>query len=190
MRSSSVVTTALWLVATVAMLQGAQPTTQPGTAATPAAPAGTKAATQAPAKTPAQHVMAADQLTWGEAPPALPKGAQFAVLQGDPTAKSGGFTIRVKFPDGYKVMPHTHPSAENVTVVSGAIRVGMGREWNDATMQDMTAGGFAHMPANSPHYVQARGETILQVHGTSPFMLTYVNPADDPRKAAPTKPPS
>ena len=124
------------------------------------------------------------------APPALPKGAQVVVLHGDPTAKSGAYTLRAKFPDGYTVMPHTHPSAENVTVLSGALRVGMGREWKEATMQDLTAGGYAHMPANSPHYVKARGETILQVHGTAPFLLRYVNPADDPRKAAPTKPPS
>lgn len=189
MRSSFVVTTALCLVATVATLQGAWSSTQAGTAAPPA-PAGMKAATQAPAKAPAQHVTAADQLTWGEAPPALPKGAQVVVLHGDPTAKSGAYTLRAKFPDGYTVMPHTHPSAENVTVLSGALRVGMGREWKEATMQDLTAGGYAHMPANSPHYVKARGETILQVHGTAPFLLTYVNPADDPRKAAPTKPPS
>ena len=173
MRSSFVVTTALCLVATVATLQGAWSSTQAGTAATPG-----------------QHVTAADQLTWGEAPPALPKGAQVVVLHGDPTAKSGAYTLRAKFPDGYTVMPHTHPSAENVTVLSGALRVGMGREWKEATMQDLTAGGYAHMPANSPHYVKARGETILQVHGTAPFLLRYVNPADDPRKAAPTKPPS
>jgi quercetin dioxygenase-like cupin family protein len=32
---------------------------------------------------------------------------------------SGDFTIRLKMPDGYKVAPHTHPSRENVTVLSG-----------------------------------------------------------------------
>ena len=49
----------------------------------------------------------------------------------------------------------------------------------------MTAGSFARMPATMRHYVVVKSETILQVHGTGPFVLTYVNPADDPRGAAP-----
>ena len=185
MRKSWVVTTALCLVAAVATLQGAWSTGQVGstTPQTPAAPAGAKVATQAPGPAnQTRHIVTADQLTWGEPPPALPKGAQLAVLNGDPAAKTGSFTVRVKFPDGYKVMPHTHPTAENVTVLSGALRVGMGREWSEATMQELTAGAFAHMPANAAHYVQTRGETVIQIHGTSPFTLTYINPADDPRK--------
>jgi len=34
--------------------------------------------------------------------------------------------IRAKLPSGYKVPPHTHPTAENVTVLSGAFHIGMG----------------------------------------------------------------
>ncbi|MGI8839072.1 MAG: hypothetical protein ACR2H4_20910 [Pyrinomonadaceae bacterium] len=37
-------------------------------------------------------------------------------------------------------------------------------------------------PANMSHFAFASGETILQIHGTGPFAITYVNPADDPRK--------
>jgi len=143
-----------------------------------------KVAKAAPA---AGHLTMPDQITWGEGPPALPRGAQAAILYGDPAAKSGAFTVRLKMPDGYKVMPHTHPTAEYVTVLSGALRVGMSRNWEDAAMKELGAGGFAHMPAQTPHYVQAHGETMIQVSGQAPFMITYINPADDPRKAS-TKP--
>ena len=187
MRTSWVVTPALCLAATVATLQGAWSTSQVGSTG---APAPTEAAaprvpTEAPATAqPGAHVMAADRLTWGDGPPALPKGARLAVLHGDPAAADGPFTVRVKFPDGYKVMPHTHPTAENVTVLSGALRVGMGREWNEASMQELSVGGYGYMPPATPHYAHARGETVLQIHGTAPFALTYVNPADDPRTGA------
>src|SRR5262249_47173584 len=65
------------------------------------------------------HVMVTpEKLKWGPAPPSLPKGAEVAVLAGDPTKKEP-FTIRVKLPDGFKVPPHWHPTDENVTVIKG-----------------------------------------------------------------------
>lgn len=141
---------------------------------------------QAPA-TPAKQaahaapmVNAAD-LQWGAAPPAFNAGAQMAVVDGDP-AKPGPFVVRVKFPSGFKVMPHWHPTDENVTVISGTLAAGMGNKWDDAAMKTFTAGAFARMPKKAAHYVQAKEETIVQVHATGPFTLTYVNPDDDPRK--------
>lgn len=123
----------------------------------------------------------AADLKWGPAPPAFSAGAQMAVVDGDPT-KAGPFVIRAKFPAGFKVMPHWHPTDESVTVISGTLAAGMGEKWDDAAMKTFTAGAFARMPKKSPHYVQAKEETIVQVHGTGPFTLTYVNPNDDPRK--------
>ena len=128
---------------------------------------------------PAPMVNAAD-LKWGPAPPAFTAGAQMAVVDGDPT-KPGPFVIRAKFPAGFRVMPHWHPTDESVTVISGTLAAGMGEKWDDAAMKTFTAGAFARMPRKSPHYVQAKEETIVQVHGTGPFTLTYVNPNDDPR---------
>src|SRR5205085_10153718 len=59
-----------------------------------------------------EHVsLSADQLKWGAAPPAFPKGAQIAVLSGDPS-KEGLYVIRLKTPAGYKVAPHSHPFDE------------------------------------------------------------------------------
>jgi hypothetical protein len=33
------------------------------------------------------------------------------------------------------------------------------------------------------HFGFVKGETVLQLHGTGPWAIDYVNPADDPRKA-------
>src|SRR5438309_10821936 len=79
--------------------------------------AGTKKTT-AKAAGPAAVVVTPDKLQWGPAPPVFPAGAQFAVVAGDPT-KAGPFVVRIKAPDGYRIMPHWHPTAETVTVLSG-----------------------------------------------------------------------
>jgi quercetin dioxygenase-like cupin family protein len=138
---------------------------------------------QPPAPAPSTHALiTADSLKCGAPPPALPAGAEVAVLAGDPTVAGSQFTLRVKMPVGYKVAPHWHPSDEHVTVLQGALMVGMGDKFDEASMKTLTAGSFAAMPKEMRHYVQAKEATIIQVHGSGPFALTYVNPADDPRK--------
>src|SRR5258708_19966121 len=77
----------------------------------------------------AQNAFAPDQIKFGPAPPFLPAGAQLAVLEGDPMASSGDFTIRLKMPAGYKVAPHTHPNRENVTVISVPPTVGLSHQF-------------------------------------------------------------
>src|SRR5438876_11501195 len=75
----------------------------------------------------AVRVVKPDGLTWKDNP-ALPKGAQFAVLVGDRTKAGGVVVQRVKLPANYQVPPHTHPYAETVTVISGSLRSGMGEK--------------------------------------------------------------
>ena len=123
-----------------------------------------------------------DQLKWGPAPPSLPPGAQVAVLDGDPAQAGVPFAIRVKFPDGYKIAPHWHPTDENVVVLSGTFMVALGDKMDVAAMHTMTAGTYAKMPQRTNHYAMAKGETVVQVYGVGPFQVTYVNPDDDPRK--------
>ena len=140
------------------------------------------AVSQTPSPAPATHtILSADTLKWGPPPPALPAGAEAAVLAGDPATAGSQFTLRLKMPAGYKVSPHWHPADEHVTVLQGTLMVGMGETFDAATMKTLTAGSFVVMPKEMRHYVRAQTATILQVHGTGPFALTYVNPADDPR---------
>ena len=128
----------------------------------------------------AQNAFTADQVKYGPAPPFLPPGAQLAVLEGDPMASSGDFTIRLKMPDGYKIAPHTHPSRENVTVLSGTLKVGMGDQFDAGKMMSFGAGSFAYLDPSMHHYAAASGETVIQIHGMSPVQVNYINPADDP----------
>jgi hypothetical protein len=128
----------------------------------------------------AQNVFTPDQLKWGPPPPFIPAGAQLAVLEGNPMAPSGDYTIRLKMPDGYKIAPHTHPLRENVTVISGTLKVGMGDKYDDSKMTNFGAGSFAYLDPSMHHYAGAAGETVIQIHGQSPVKFNYINPADDP----------
>jgi hypothetical protein len=128
----------------------------------------------------AQNVFTPDQVKWGPAPPFLSAGAQLAVLEGDPMATSGDYTIRLKMPDGYRIAPHTHPLRENVTVISGNLKVGMGDQFDATKMMSFGAGSFAYLDPSMHHYAAASGETIIQIHGQSPVKFNYINPADDP----------
>lgn len=121
------------------------------------------------------------EVKWGAAPASVPPGAQGAVLQGDP-AKPGPFTLRLKLPDGYRIPPHYHPAIEHITVIQGTFVLGMGEKVDTATEKPLGAGSFAFMSAGMRHFVRAQGETIVQLHGTGPWGITYVNPSDDPRK--------
>lgn len=112
----------------------------------------------------------------------MPPGAKLAVSEGDPN-KKGQFTIRLQFPDGYKVPPHTHPTAEKITVISGAVFLGAGTKFDEAAGKEMGTGSFCVMPAAMPHFGWAKGEAVVQVNGAGPFKIKYVNPADDPRQA-------
>jgi hypothetical protein len=129
---------------------------------------------------PAQNAFTPDQVKWGPAPPFIPAGAQLAVLEGNPMAASGDYTIRLKMPDGYKIAPHTHPFRENVTVLSGTLKVGMGDTFDASKMMGFGAGSFAYLDPSVHHYAAASGETVIQIHGMSPAKFNYINPADDP----------
>jgi ChrR-like protein with cupin domain len=136
---------------------------------------------------PSPHVvLTAAEVKWGEPPPALPKGAMFAVVSGDP-GKAGPFTIRLKMPAGYKIAPHWHPTDEHGTVLSGSFALGMGEKFDSAALKVLPAGGYGFLPAEMRHFAMAKTATIVQVHGMGPFVLNYVNPADDPRNAPAAK---
>lgn len=130
----------------------------------------------------AQSAYLPDQVKWAPAPPSLPPGAELAVLEGDPGGSTGDFTVRLKMPDGYKIAPHSHPNRENVTVLSGTLKVGMGDQFVAATMMSFPAGSFAYVDPSMHHYAAASGDTVIQIHGASPLQINYINSADDPSK--------
>jgi quercetin dioxygenase-like cupin family protein len=128
-----------------------------------------------------QHAVATpDGLKWVDAAP-LP-GAKMAVLNGNP-AQEGLFVYRFKFPANFKVPPHVHKASESVTVLSGTFFIGLGEKFDQGAGTEMPVGSFVFIPPKHPHFAwTGADETIVQVHGYGPTDLTFVNPADDPRK--------
>ena len=122
----------------------------------------------------------APALAWGPAPAVFPAGAKMTVLQGDPS-KPEWFTVRLDLPNGYRVQPHFHPTDELLTVISGTFLLGMGDKLDEAKATVLPTGGFGTVAANMHHYAVARGHTVVQVQAMGPFVLTYVNPQDQPR---------
>jgi quercetin dioxygenase-like cupin family protein len=120
------------------------------------------------------------EIVWVDGPGSLPKGARFAVLEGDP-AKEGLFTMRLSLPDGFRIPPHFHGGVEHITVIAGTFNVGMGESFTPSSAKKMPSGTFGFWPAGMRHFAFTEGDTVLQLHGQGPWTITYVNPADDPR---------
>jgi hypothetical protein len=148
------------------------------------APGGAPApAAAAPAPAPTEHTaLDAAAIKWGDAPPIVPKGAKMAVVYGDPS-KDGLFVARFKLPANYKIMPHWHPTDEQVTVLSGAFAIGMGDKVDPKT-KALGPGAFYSMPAKMHHFAFSTKETVIELTAMGPFALNYIDPNDDPSKAA------
>ncbi|MEJ7694398.1 cupin domain-containing protein [Daejeonella sp.] len=129
----------------------------------------------------ADHIMVTpDNIKWVDGPPSLPAGAKMAVIEGSPAA-AGLFTMRLKLPANYTVMPHSHPADEHVTVISGTFFMGLGETLDRSLGKGIPKGGFAVMMTGTRHYAFTKKESIIQIHGMGPWGITYVNAADDPR---------
>ncbi len=126
------------------------------------------------------------ELKWMAAPPALPAGAEMAVVSGDPS-KAGKFTIRLKMPSNYAVPAHWHPSDEKLTLVEGKLAYGMSDRLDKANAQALAPGASIVMKAKHHHWVFTGDGATVEVSATGPFQVTYVDPGTDPRGAAKPK---
>ena len=134
---------------------------------------------QAQQEAPALVVSLPDSIKWGPNP-VIP-GALAAVLIGNPT-KAEPYLVRLKFPDDYRVMPHTHPDHRVYTVLSGNFRTGVGKKFDESKLKELPAGTAFLIPANVPHFNLIKGETIVQYSSVGPTSTMFSDPADDPRK--------
>lgn len=130
-----------------------------------------------------QPMKSSKDVIWGPAPPMLPKGAKIAVLAGNP-AESGLISMRLMVPAGYKIPAHWHPMAEQVTVLSGSINLGMGDKLDKSKSQKFSKGGFYSLPAQKNHFVWTKTGATVQINLMGPFAITYANQADDPREVS------
>jgi len=126
------------------------------------------------------HVMVnpAD-LKWADAP-AFPAGVRIAVIEG-PLDQPVPFTLRLQFPADYQLPAHWHPGIEHITVLSGAINMGVGDRLDKTSTTALPAGSMVIVQPNTNHFLWTAEEATVQVHGVGPTSITYVNPADDPR---------
>ena len=129
-----------------------------------------------------QIAVGADDLRWTNGPAALPLGSRIAMLEGNPK-REGIFTMRLRLPAGLRIMPHSHPVNERLTVISGTYAVGKGDRFDEKGLLELRAGGFSLMPANTRHFSMAREETVLQITAIGPWEMQYVKAGDDPRNA-------
>jgi quercetin dioxygenase-like cupin family protein len=139
------------------------------------------ASAQTAHQAPDHRLYTPDRIPWSAGPPSLQRGAEAALLYGDPS-KEGPFVLRLKLPNGFNIAPHRHGGAEILTVISGTFALGAGEDATKGEVTRLTAGSFTAMPAGMPHYVRAEGETVVQLNSLGPWTITYINQADDPRR--------
>lgn len=135
----------------------------------------------------AQHgahtIIKPDDIKWSDVP-SLPPGAKIAVLEGKMN-EAGPITARLKFPANYRVPPHFHGGVERVTVLSGTMNFGMGDKFDRSKTMALGPGSLLLMPSKMSHFVWTTEEAIAQINVMGPWTVTYVDPADDPRKKRP-----
>lgn len=101
-------------------------------------------------------------------------GRERAQLLGD-SSQGGAWVDRVKMPAGKRILAHTHPQHELVTVIEGTWYLGEGTKFNPANLKGYPAGSFIVVPAGVPHFVAAiEGAVIVQLNGNGRFHTDYV----------------
>jgi quercetin dioxygenase-like cupin family protein len=85
--------------------------------------------------------------------------------------------LRLKFPKGFRIAPHTHPDSREVTILSGVYATGYGETFDDTKLKILPAGSFYTEPANVPHFIEIKEETVLQVSGTGPSGRKFILPS-------------
>jgi quercetin dioxygenase-like cupin family protein len=125
-------------------------------------------------------VVTPSEMSWISQGPLATPGMEQLNLVGNPS-KPGPYTLRLKYPKGLKIAPHTHPDYREVTIMSGMFATGYGETFDRAKLKILPAGSFYTEPANVPHFIEIQEDTILQVSGTGPSKRNFVNPSENPK---------
>jgi uncharacterized RmlC-like cupin family protein len=132
----------------------------------------------------AQHdghrIVTAEDLKWENAA-SLPSGAKVAMIDGR-INQEGPIIFRVKLPANYRIPPHFHGTHERVTMISGTLNIGIGDRFDAQKTTAMKPGTVNLMPPKMHHFAWTAEETVFQLNVVGPWTVTYLNPADDPRK--------
>jgi quercetin dioxygenase-like cupin family protein len=142
--------------------------------------AGCTRAPDTPAATmvPEARVVEPDSLVWQ---PSWP-GTQMAVVRGAPF-REGEFVFRFRMPAGYWIHPHRHPVDAHIRVLTGSFLVGMGTTLDSAAVRTLSPGDAIALGRGMPHYEGTRMETVIEVTGTGPWGISFIDPTKDPARA-------
>jgi hypothetical protein len=66
-------------------------------------------------------------------------------------------------------------------VISGIFRIGMGEKADPSKARAMPAGSFIALAPSTPHFVAVDEETVVQLNNIGPWVITYIDPKEDPR---------
>lgn len=120
-------------------------------------------------------------IKWQDAS-SLGKGTKTAVIDGDPKS-SGPFVMRLKAPPNTKIGVHTHPGSENVTVLSGTLYFAPGDKFEPKKAKAFGPGSYFSIEQGKPMFAYTKDkETVVQIHGTGPWGITYLDSKDSPAK--------
>jgi quercetin dioxygenase-like cupin family protein len=117
------------------------------------------------------------EMNWGAQGGLAMPGMEQVNLVGNPT-ESGPYTVRLKFPAGYKLAPHVHPDSREVTILSGTWYTGYGEKFDETALKALPAGSLYTEPANVSHFVEVREPVVIQVSGMGPSGRKFVNQDD------------
>src|ERR1700676_5577101 len=140
--------------------------------------------TETPATTkstaPEPFIGTPDKIKWVQFAP----GIEYEPVHGDCDKPGAPCVFQLRFAAGGKIAPHWHTVDETGTVISGAFMAGMDDSYDESKMTSLPAGTYVFMPRHMHHFAGTKDGALVQVHGVGPFKINYVNPADDPSKAA------
>jgi quercetin dioxygenase-like cupin family protein len=112
-------------------------------------------------------------IKWQDAPSIGP-GAKVAVIQGDPKS-SGPFVMRLKVPPKTTLGVHTHPAAENVTVLAGTLYFSAGDKLDRKAAKAFGPGSYFSIDQGKPMFAFTTDKAAtLQLHGNGPWGITYL----------------
>ncbi len=101
-------------------------------------------------------------------------GTRVATLEASGAGAASARTFWLLLPDGFWIMPHTHPTVKRVNVISGTLLIGRGERFVPSATEALSAGGFTRVAADVPHFEGARGETIVQFSAVGPWGTRFL----------------
>lgn len=133
----------------------------------------------APANSPALAANATrDTVEWK---PSWP-GTEMAIISGNPFG-SGPFVFRFRMPDGYWICPHRHPIDADIRVLAGTFLVGKREVMDTTAVQRLAVGDAIVLQRDMAHYEGAKGLTVIEIHGSGTWGITFLDPRNDPAAA-------